>query len=61
MDRIGGQGFRLQYRDSMYGKWATCTANEEPVRIQYKCLVVPIYVFPELKLRGDVVIFKTEL
>jgi hypothetical protein len=25
------------------------TANEEPVRIQYKCLV-PIYVFPEMKL-----------
>jgi hypothetical protein len=27
----------------------THTANEEPVRIQYKCLV-PIYVFPEIKL-----------
>jgi hypothetical protein len=27
----------------------TCTATEGPVRIQYKCLV-PIYVFPELKL-----------
>jgi hypothetical protein len=26
-----------------------CTANEVPVRIQYKCLV-PIYVFPETKL-----------
>jgi hypothetical protein len=26
-----------------------CTANERPVRIQYKCLV-PIYVFPEIKL-----------
>jgi hypothetical protein len=26
-----------------------CTANEGPVRIQYKCLV-PIYVFPEMKL-----------
>ncbi len=25
------------------------TANEGPVRIQYKCLV-PIYVFPEIKL-----------
>jgi hypothetical protein len=25
------------------------TANEGPVRIQYKCLV-PIYVFPEMKL-----------
>ncbi len=27
----------------------TCTANEGPVRIQYKCLVL-IYVFPEMKL-----------
>ncbi len=26
-----------------------CTANEGPVRIQYKCMV-PIYVFPEIKL-----------
>jgi hypothetical protein len=25
------------------------TANEGPVKIQYKCLV-PIYVFPEMKL-----------
>jgi hypothetical protein len=25
------------------------TANEGPMRIQYKCLV-PIYVFPEMKL-----------
>jgi hypothetical protein len=28
---------------------AGCTANEGPVRIQYKCLV-PIYVFQEMKL-----------
>jgi hypothetical protein len=27
----------------------TCNANEGPVRIQYTCLV-PIYVFPEMKL-----------
>jgi hypothetical protein len=27
------------------------TANEGLVRIQYKCLV-PIYVFPEMKLPG---------
>ncbi len=27
------------------------TTNEGLVRIQYKCLV-PIYVFPEMKLRG---------
>jgi len=26
-----------------------CTANEGPARIQYKCLV-PIYIFPEMKL-----------
>ncbi len=35
------------------------TANEWPVRIQYKCLV-PTYVFPETKLCG-LVISKTEL
>ncbi len=35
------------------------TASEEPVRIQHKCLV-PIYVFPEMKLLG-LVISKTEL
>jgi hypothetical protein len=29
--------------------WASYTANEGPVRIRYKCLV-PIYVFPEMKL-----------
>jgi hypothetical protein len=26
-----------------------CTANEGPARIRYKCLV-PIYVFPDMKL-----------
>ncbi len=31
------------------GEEGGCTANERPVRIQYKCLV-PIYVFPEIKL-----------
>jgi hypothetical protein len=36
-----------------------CTANEGPVRIQYKRLV-QIYVFPEMKMRG-IVISKTEL
>jgi hypothetical protein len=33
--------------------------GEGPVRIQYKCLV-PIYVFPEMKLRS-LDISKTEL
>jgi hypothetical protein len=33
---------------------------EGPVRIQYKCLVVPIYVFAERKLRS-LFISKTEL
>jgi hypothetical protein len=28
-----------------------CTANEWPVRIQYKCLI-PIYVFPVIELHG---------
>jgi hypothetical protein len=32
------------------------TENEGPVRIQYKCLV-PIYVFPEMKLRGLITVF----
>jgi hypothetical protein len=32
----------------------THTANEGPVRIQYKCQV-PIYVFPEMKLGGLVI------
>ncbi len=36
-----------------------CTANEGPVGIQYKYLVL-IYVYPEMKLCG-LVIFKTEL
>ncbi len=35
------------------------TANEGPVKIQYKCLV-PIYVFPEMKL-CSLVISKTDL
>jgi hypothetical protein len=36
-----------------------CAANEGFVRIQYKCLV-PIYVFPEMKL-GSLLIPKIEL
>ncbi len=40
--------------------WLLSTsANEGPVRIQHKCLV-PIYVFPEMKL-CSLVISKTEL
>jgi hypothetical protein len=31
---------------------APCAVNEGPVRIQMKCLV-PIYIFPEMKLRGS--------
>jgi hypothetical protein len=44
---MGGCDGRLAERwvaEQQYG----CTANEGPVRIQYKCLV-PIYVFPEMK------------
>jgi hypothetical protein len=37
----------------------TIPANERPVRIQYKCVVL-IYVFPEMKLCG-LVISKPEL
>ncbi len=43
----------LQYEQILH------TANEGPMRIQYKCLV-PIYVFPELKLRS-LITSKTEL
>jgi hypothetical protein len=39
-------------------KWFA--ANLRPMRIPYKCLVVPIYAFPEVKLRS-LVISKTEL
>ncbi len=35
------------------------SANEGPVRIQYKCQV-PIYVFPEMKLRPALFFSKTE-
>jgi hypothetical protein len=38
----------IAYR-SRFGALTACTANEGPVRIQYKYLV-PIYVFPEMKL-----------
>jgi hypothetical protein len=43
-------GARMMY-DIYIGaiQLAIYTANEEPVRIQYKCLV-PIYGFPEMKL-----------
>jgi hypothetical protein len=34
---------------SLHRRKADDAANEGPVRIQYKCLV-PIYVFPEIKL-----------
>ncbi len=34
---------------ALLNKTSIYTANEGPVRIQYKCLV-PIYVFPEMKL-----------
>jgi hypothetical protein len=46
------------YSFGKYKKWSNCnTANEGPARIQYKCLV-PIYVFPEMKL-FSLIIFKT--
>ncbi len=41
-------GHRVSEKSPFKGR-DQCTANEGPVRIQYKCLV-PIYVFPELKL-----------
>ncbi len=39
----------LQFSHFNCGCFNIYTANEEPVRIQYKCLL-PIYVFPEMKL-----------
>ncbi len=42
-----------------YYEYAEHTANEGLVRIQYKCLV-PIYVFPEMKL-CSLIISKREL
>ncbi len=48
-----------QHSTSLWKVSKSCTANEGPVRIQYKCLVL-ISVFPEMKLRG-LVISKTEL
>jgi hypothetical protein len=38
-----------EYKQLLCSLYKTCTANEGPVRIQYKCLV-PIYLFPEMKL-----------
>ncbi len=49
--------FKVVYYSSR--NWSI-TANEGPVRIQYKCLV-PIYVFPEMKLHGLVRYFRTEV
>ncbi len=34
--------------------FAVYSANEGPVTIQYKCLL-PIYVFPEMKLHGPII------
>ncbi len=51
--------FLLSHALSWHTYAYTHTANEGPVRIQYKCLV-PIYVIPEMKLRG-LIISKTEL
>jgi hypothetical protein len=42
----GGRGLKDIY---MVWQKVRYTANGGPVRIQYKCLV-PIYVFPEMKL-----------
>ncbi len=55
---IFNRGFRKKKsRNSC--KWQKCyaelftyTSNEGPVRIQHKCLV-PIYLFPKIKLRGS--------
>jgi hypothetical protein len=43
------QGFQYFRKLRLLCMQITRTANEGPVGIQYKCLV-PIYVFPEVKL-----------
>ncbi len=48
-----------EYLYRSLASYSDYTANEGPVRTQYKYLV-PIYVFPEMKLHG-LVISKTEL
>ncbi len=39
----------MKWQGGLKGFCDSYTANEGPVRIQYKCLV-PIYVLPEMKL-----------
>jgi len=41
--------YLLPYQLILYSRGYIRTANEESVRIQYKCLV-PIYIFPKMKL-----------
>ena len=48
---------KVQFESMCCLQGIECTANEGPVRIQYKCLV-SIYVFPEMKL-CSLVISKT--
>jgi hypothetical protein len=55
--------FSIQYVEPPGGRSSIIsenihTANEVPVRIKYK-RPLPIYIFPEMKLRG-LVIYKTE-
>jgi hypothetical protein len=57
---VAAQSLFQEYLFPVFGIGSLqCTANEGLVRIQFKC-VVPIYVFPEMQLRG-LVISKTEL
>jgi hypothetical protein len=53
------EGFRNGFSSLGQVQKYSYTANEGPVRIQYKSLA-PIYIFPEMKLRA-LVISKTEL
>jgi hypothetical protein len=54
-----GQTFPAADGCRMGTQGRVCTANEGPLIIPYKCLV-PIYVFPEMKL-CSLLISKTEL
>jgi hypothetical protein len=56
---VNGEECRIVFIDHQVIHLIVCRIithfeNEGPVRIQYKCLV-PIYVLPEMKLRGLVI------